>query len=375
VIPDTKFTAVQPTRVLDTRSGTGVGAEKLQPGSAISVTVTGGDVPADAQAIAVNVTATNADGPGFVTAWPTGAPFPDTSSLNLSDFDETAANAVVVPVGQGGQINLYTSGGTHLVADVTGYFTTAGATSDGRFSAAATPTRVLDTRTGLGGKAQFTGGDRFDLQMTGTSAGVPVDATAVALTVTYTNVAESGFLTLWPSDQNRPTASTSNPNGPGDIRSNLALVSTSADGKVSIYSHRRTDVVIDVVGWFTTRAGSEGLFTAVTPDRVADSRVPGAPYPRLGAGVEVAMNFTGLAPGPADAVLYNLTATNTVDGGFITAHPSSTPLPVASSVNWSGPGQNRAALTISSLASANVVGLFAKTPVDAIIDVSGWFQH
>ena len=124
---------------------------------------------------------------------------------------------------------------------------------------------MLDTRTGLGGKAQFAGGDRFDLQVTGTSAGVPVGATAVALTVTYTNVAESGFLTLWPADQARPTASTSNPNGPGDIRSNLALVSTSADGKVSIYSHRRTDVVIDVVGWFTTRSGSEGLFTAVTP--------------------------------------------------------------------------------------------------------------
>ena len=86
------------------------------------------------------------------------------------------------------------------------------------------------------------------------------------------------------------------------------------------------------------------------------------------------MNFTGLAPGPADAVLYNLTATNTVDGGFITAHPSNTLLPVASSVNWSGPGQNRAALTISSLAAANLVGLYAKTPVDAIIDVSGWFQ-
>ena len=344
-VADTKFTAVQPARVLDTRSGLGVGAGKLAPGAAITVKVTGGDVPSDARAIVVNLTATNADGPGFVTAWPTGAAFPDTSSLNLSYFDETAANAVVVLVGEGGQINLYTRGGAHLVADVTGYFTDAGATTDGRFEAEPAPTRLLDTRTGLGGKlGQFVGGDQFDLQVAGPSAVVPAGATAVALTVTYTNVAETGFLTLWPADHPRPTASTSNPNGPGDIRSNLALVPVSADGKVSIYSHRRTDVVIDVVGWFATRPGSEGLFTAVTPHRVADSRLPGAPYPRLGAGIEVAMNFTGLAPGPAAAVLYNLTITNTVDGGFITAHPASSPVPDASSVNWSGPGQNRAAL-------------------------------
>ena len=111
-----------------------------------------------------------------------------------------------------------------------------------------------------------------------------MDATAVALTVTYTNVAETGFLTVWPAGQPRPVASTSNPNGPGDIRSNLALVPIGAAGKVSIYSHRRADVVVDVVGWFTTRSASAGLFTVVAPQRVADSRLPGAPYPRLGAG-------------------------------------------------------------------------------------------
>jgi len=377
-IPDTKFMAVQPTRVLDTRIGLGVAAGKLAPGAAITVKVTGGDVPAGAQAVAVNLTATNADGPGFVTAWPTGAAFPETSSLNLSDFDETAANAVVVPVGLGGQINLYTRGGTHLVADVTGYFTDAGATTDGRFEAAPTPTRVLDTRTGQGGKlGPFVGGDQFDLVIAGQN-GVPAGATAVALTVTYTNVAETGYVTVWPGGEARPDTSTANPNGPGDIRSNLALVSVgdsgSGVGKVSIYSHRRTDLVVDVVGWFTTRPGSEGLFTVVTPQRVADSREPGAPFPRLRAGLDAPMNFTGLAPSPSAAVLYNLTVTNTVDGGFITAHPASTPVPNASSVNWSGPDQNRAALTVSSLSSANVVGLFAKTPVDAVIDVSGWFQ-
>ena len=227
-----------------------------------------------AKAVAVNLTATEVTGPGFVTAWPTGQSQPPTSSLNLSGAGETAANGVVVAVGVGGNLNLVTQPGAHLVADVTGYFTSAAATTDGRFQAPATPTRALDTRTGLGGKSTpFLGGDAFDLHVAGVG-GVPGGATAVAVTVTYTNVATPGFVTVWPTGQPRPPTSTSNPNGPGDIRSNLALVAVGAGGDVSLYSSGRTDVVIDVVGWFTTRTGSQGLFTVVSPQRVADSRCP-----------------------------------------------------------------------------------------------------
>ena len=374
VIPGTKFTPVQPTRVLDTRTGIGVSPGKLLPGSAITVKVTGGVVPAWAKAVAINLTATNADGPGYVTVWPTGQGRPPTSSLNLSAAGETAANAVVVAVGSGGQMSLQTQGGTDLVADVTGYFASAGTTTDGRFQVAPTPTRLLDTRTGLGGKSTpFQDGEQFDLSVAG-RAGVPIGASAVALTVTYTNVSRPGFVTVWPTGPPRPVASTSNPNGPGDIRSNLALIALGSGGNVSIYSLTRTDVVVDVVGWFTTLTGTQGRFTVVTPQRVADSRLPGAPFPRIGSGTEVPMNFTGLAPGPATAVLHNLTATNTIAGGFITAHPHGTARPNASSVNWSASNQSRAALTVSSLAGGGIVDLYALTAVDAIIDVSGWFE-
>jgi glucose/arabinose dehydrogenase len=373
-VPDTKFTAIQPTRVLDTRTGTGVAAGHLPPGSAITVKVTGGAVPDAAKAVALNLTATNADGPGFVTAWPTGEAQPATSSLNLSNRGETAANAVVVPIGQNGQINLVTLGGTDLIADVTGYFKDVASSTDGRFQAASTPTRLLDTRNGTGGKSgAFQPHEQFDLAVTG-RAGVPLDATAVALTVTYTDVAQAGFITVWPTGQPLPNASTSNPNGPGDIRSNLALIALGTGGKVSIVSLSRADVVVDLVGWFAPGTGTHGLFTAVTPERVADSRQPGAPFPRIATGSEVAMDFTG-APGLSSAVLYNLTATNTIAGGFITAHPAGTPLPAASSVNWSAAGQSRAALTVSSLASSNTVDLAASSSVDAVIDVSGWFEE
>jgi glucose/arabinose dehydrogenase len=373
-VSNLKFSAVQPTRVLDTRNGTGVAAGKLEAGQAITLKVTGGVVPASARAVALNLTATLPSGPGFVTAWPTGASMPGTSSVDLSQANETAANAVIVPIGQGGQINLFTFGSTHLVADVTGYFSPGLGSPGGRYMVAPTPTRLLDTRNGTGGKlGPFVGGDQFDLAVAG-HGGVPASATAVALTVTYTEDATSGFITVWPTGSPRPLASTTNPNGGGDIRSNLALVPIGTGGKVSLFSSNGTHLVVDVVGWFTNGSGPHGLFTSVSPVRVADSRLAGAPFPRIAGGTEATMNFSTLVPGGSSAVLYNLTATNTVAGGFLTAHPGGTPVPNASSVNWSGPSQHRAALTVSSLKSAGRVGLYAFSSVDGIIDLSGYFR-
>ncbi len=373
VIPGLKFDALQPTRVLDTRAGTGVAAGKLAAGATITLKVTGGTVPADVKAVAVNLTATQADGAGFVTAWPTGQPQPPTSSLNLSTAGETAANAAVVPVGQGGQLNFFTFAGTNLVADVTGYFTDAGSSTDGRFHATNGPTRLMDTRSGVGGKTgAFAAGSSYDLPVGG-AAGVPADAAAVALTVTYTGPTAPGFITVWPAGQPRPLASTSNPNGPGDIRSNLALIPLGTGGAVSVFSAAPTDVVIDVVGYFSTGSGNAGLFTASAPVRVADSRLPAAPFTRIMGGQEATMDFSTSVGSTAVAALYNLTATNTVAGGYLTAHANGTPVPVASSVNWSGAGQNRAALTVSSLAAAKKVGLFAFTDTDAVVDLAGWF--
>jgi hypothetical protein len=291
----------------------------------------------------------------------------------VSAAGETAANAVVVPIGQGGQVNFFTFNGLNLVADVTGYFSSAGGSTDGRFHPLAGPTRLMDTRTGQGGKTgAFAANETFDLAVAG-QAGIPGDAAAVALTVTYTGPTAPGFLTVWPTGKTQPLASTTNPNGVGDIRSNLALIPVGAGGKVSIFSMAPTDVVVDAVGYFSSGAGGSGLFTVATPQRVADSRLPAAPFGRIAGGTEVTMDFTTFVAAGSGSALYNLTATNTVAGGYLTAHPAGTPLPGASSVNWSGANQNRAALTISSLASADKTALFAFTSADAVIDLSGWF--
>jgi hypothetical protein len=79
------------------------------------------DIPIEATAVAVNTTAVDPAGPGFVTVYPCGSPRPNASNLNFT-AGQTIPNAVVAKVGTDGKVCLFTSGATHLVVDVDGYF-------------------------------------------------------------------------------------------------------------------------------------------------------------------------------------------------------------------------------------------------------------
>ncbi len=360
-----RFVPLSPTRVLDTRSGVGAPAVKPAAASTTTLTVTGGLVPADATAVALNLTVAEPDGAGYATVFPAGSGRPETSDVNVSEPGEVAANAAAVALGSGGRISIFTYSSAHLVADVTGYWLPAEKASDGRFTSIA-PARLLDTRASGG----ITPGVPVSVPVLG-HGGVPDHGvTAVAVTVTYTNVAAPGYVTVWPSGQPRPNASTTNPNGPGDIRSNLAFVPVGADGKVSVLTYAGADVVLDVVGWFTASdapASNQGLFVAAPRERVLDTRLPGPPD-RVGAGRTAAFDLGAEAPG-AMAVLTNLTATNTVGGGYLTAYPTAGPRPLASTVNWSGANQSRAALA----ALTPQLEVFAYSDADVVMDLSGWF--
>ena len=126
--PDVVFTSVTPTRVLDTRDGTGiVGSRPTRParGSVIELQITGANgVPDDAKAVLLNVTITEASGPGFVTAWPCGRPRPVASFLNFVRGVDRA-NLTPVRIGDGGKVCLYVHEGTQVVADLNGYYTLA----------------------------------------------------------------------------------------------------------------------------------------------------------------------------------------------------------------------------------------------------------
>lgn len=117
---DGLFVPVVPRRVLDTRDPT---AERLHPDGSVVVPVPGGlgvGGNVSVGGVVATVTGVEPRSDGFVTVLAHGAPFPPTSSLNLSVDTGAVPNLVVGEVGVGG-IVAYSSGGTHLLVDVTGY--------------------------------------------------------------------------------------------------------------------------------------------------------------------------------------------------------------------------------------------------------------
>lgn len=148
------FNSLSPTRVFDTRSGSGgVPVAKVGTvdgsGGALKVQVAGtnGVPPLGAAAVMMNVTvdATTASAyGGYVTAYPCDATPPNSSNINFVS-GQTIANSVVAPLSANGEVCFYVYGQAHVLADITGWLV-AGLT----VYTAMTPTRFSDTRSGVG---------------------------------------------------------------------------------------------------------------------------------------------------------------------------------------------------------------------------------
>ena len=236
------FTGVAPARIMDTRAG--LGGATFGPNEARTLTVVGGSVPPSAVAVALNVTATNTIGGGFLTVWPAGAARPPSSNLNFA-AGQTVPNMVLVGVGASGGITLANdTGSVDVLVDVMGWFSASGGFTG------VVPARLLDTR-GASCGVRIGGGETRTLTIAG-RGGVPASGVgAVALNVTATNPSAASFLTVWPAGQSRPDTSNLNM-VPGRTVPNMVTVGLGAGGQVSIYNASgAVDVLIDVMGYFS----------------------------------------------------------------------------------------------------------------------------
>src|SRR5690348_14005721 len=110
-----------------------------------------------------------------------------------------------------------------------------------------TPCRVVDTRNpnGTFGGPEMTAGQTRSFPIQTGSCNIPSNAAAYALNVTVVPDAQLGFLTLWPTGQNQPLASTLN-SLDGRIKANAAIVPAgSPNGSINVFVTQATQVVID----------------------------------------------------------------------------------------------------------------------------------
>ena len=363
---DRDYIAVVPDRVLDTRLPVQIGYTGAQPaaGQVVTVAVAGTSpvgVPADATAVALNITALNAAADGYVTVWPCGTPRPATSTLNLA-ASAIVANLAITPTGADGSVCVFTQQAADLVVDIEGYFP---ANSDYRPVA---PQRVLETRApapiGYSG-ASPDAGSTVDVAVAGT-AGVLPDAEAVVLNVTGVNAGADGFVTVWACDQARPTASNLNLRG-GTTTANLVLVQPSADGHVCLFTQNGADLLADVVGFMP--AGSQ--FDPTTPTRLLDTRAP-VPTPSAGQTLIVPVTAVSGVDPSAQAAVLNVTGVDAAAAGYVTVWPCGTPRPLASNVNLnpSAPTPN---LAIVGLGTGGSVCIYTQQSADILVDLQGTF--
>ena len=168
-------------------------------------------------AVVVGVTSTQATADTFLTVWPSDQVRPNSSNLNpVAGRD--ASNAVVARLSADGRISVFNSAGsTHVIVDVFGWLPI------GVGFTGLNPTRILDTRSGIGLASPVGAASTLSLGVTGVG-GVPSSGVgAVVLNLTATQASEATFVTAWPSGLPRPTASSLNPAPGGGSVANLVV--------------------------------------------------------------------------------------------------------------------------------------------------------
>jgi len=362
-----------PARLLDTRgpgltidgefSGAGLVGTTGRPSEQVTVRGRAG-VPSGATAVVVNVTVTGSQSGGYVTLWPGGAQ-PPTSTLNF-DAGQTIANAAVV--GTTGSVRLFASVPTHVILDITGYFS-----GEDTFEPLSSPARLADTRGRVAG--QLVGGDTLSVPAAGT-AGLPADAAALALNVTVTGAQQAGYLTVYPCGSSRPNASSLNYEA-GDTVANAVIARPGSGGRVCVFASGTTHVIVDVGGSFI---GGGPLASLAAPSRVLDTRPGGATGDgqQAGAGLRSAGSILRLpvtgrvgVPSSATAVVLNVTVTGPQGGGYITAYPAGVAQPATSNVNFD-PNQTIPNAVVAGVGPDGSVCLFTSASTHLIVDVTGY---
>ena len=342
-------------------------------------------------AITGNITTVQSGG-GYLTLYPSDAAQPTVANSNYNP-NEVLNNVFTVGLGNAdGAFKVFVTSDTHIVIDVTGYYAPPG--SGGLyFHPLPKPIRRLDTRLGYTACSTpgtpIQAGTDFTQQARGMCDGVTIPASAQAIVGNATSVySGTGFLTLYPAGATRPLAASSN-YSIGQAMNAPFTVGLSSTGAFNIFSSATTDLVIDVLGYYSPDSNDENglglLFNSLPqPVRLLETRagfqgcyIPGAP---IQSGVERLQPARGACGGAtiaanALAIVGNATVVNVTGAGFgfLTFWPSTATQPLVAASNFT-PGQvfNRH-FTVGLGAPDGAFKIFSSLTTDLVIDVVGYF--
>jgi hypothetical protein len=368
------FTPRTPVRILDTRVGLGYSGSRPAVGTSIVVPVRGlYDVPDDATAVAVQLTAADGNGVGYVSAFPTSAEIPATSNLNLDTPGETIANMAIVPIGSDGSITVYAAAPTHVIVDLMGWWNLAGGpVRGGRYSAVG-PNRILDTRPESAvnwDQPKPAAGSITVLHVAGQSGVPATGVSAVVINVTLVDPSSPGFVQAAPaSELVVGSSSTLNVSTAGQVIAAATIVPVDSSGNIAIYMQPSTHLVVDLGGWFTDSTAAvspSGLFVPLVLNRrEADTRVGVGFHGPTSAGTRFDVGL------PGGALVGNVTVTENAGAGYVQLGPAAAMVNGSTStINVTQPGETIANAFIVPL--DNGLGVFTSIGTQVIVDSSGF---
>ncbi|MGW7244409.1 LamG-like jellyroll fold domain-containing protein [Streptomyces sp. NPDC054804] len=209
-------------------------------------------VPSNATAVAVNLAAANATGSGSLETYATGYVPASDHSLSFTAGNAIASLSGDVPIGTSGTITIAVrTSGAAIIADIAGYYTTS---TTGQKFHTINPTRLVDTRDGLGGRSTaIAANSTYALTSAITQQVTTATTPTLAAMVTVTGPTAGGYATVYPTAVGQPAAGSNLNWGTGDTLANLTLTPTDTNGQISIYNNSdgTADFIVDTSGYYT----------------------------------------------------------------------------------------------------------------------------
>ena len=322
------------------------------------------DPPAGAVAAMINLTATEAEAPGFLTLEDCGPRSgPRTTSALTYAAGQSVAAMAIVPITTAGKFCIYRSTAVHSIVDVAAYLSASG---ERLWYEPSTPTRLTDTR--LVGACEPGQACRPGRLSAFTKHSVPTsDSSARIVNLTVVDSRAPGWLQVGRCADVGPDGKFSNLNvGDAGARANLALVPAGDSGTCAL-AMSEANVIVDELGRLSATGGFG--WKLAPPRRAIDTRECAAQWcsGRPGAGALVRIDLGTTAPAAAIAV----TVTDTGAAGFVTVGRCSelegSTQARTSNVNY-GRGATTTGLAVVAL-EAGVMCAYTMAPSHLVIDV------
>ena len=232
-----------PTRIYDSRN-----SSVMIAGETRTISIPD-SISSSTSAVVLSVTVIGLS-EGYWQVFPSGNNKPDSSNLNSFAIGAISANQVITSVNQNGQVDIYSSGGGHLIVDLVGSFTGSNApqSTDGLFVPLDSPSRFLDTRAT--GRIAATGSVEVDVQ---TQLGHS-NIAAVAMNTTITDAFLAGYVSVTPAGSS-PTQSTSRSTSTTNVIYSNQTVASHAIVPVSprgfdVFTEGGGQLIADISGWY-----------------------------------------------------------------------------------------------------------------------------